>query len=76
MAVSWIRWMVDQEAEEERVKLGELIRRKDREGYFRKGSGLDEENIGERVSRKCTCGTKGIVNGHYNDTDSHRPGST
>ena len=44
MAVSSIRWMVDEKAEEqEKARLGELIRRKDEEGYFRKGNGPDEE---------------------------------
>ena len=44
MAVSSIRWMVDEKAEEhEKARLGELIRRKDEEGYFRKCSGPDDE---------------------------------
>ena len=44
MAVASIRWMVDEKAEEqEKARLGELIWRKDEEGYFRKGNGPDEE---------------------------------
>ena len=44
MAVSFIRWMVDEKAEEEeQARLAELIRRKNEEGFFRKGSGPDEK---------------------------------
>ena len=44
MAVSFIRWMVDEKAEEEeKVRLEELIRRKEEDGFFRKGSGPDEK---------------------------------
>ena len=44
MAVSQIRWMVDEKAGEmEKERISELIRRKNAEGYFRKGNGPDEE---------------------------------
>ena len=44
MAVSLVRWMVDVKAEEdEKARLRELIRRKDEEGYFRKGSGPEDK---------------------------------
>ena len=44
MAVSQIRWMVEEKAGEmEKERMSELIRQKDEEGYFRKGNGPNEE---------------------------------
>ena len=44
MAVSQIRWMVDEKVGEmENERMSDLIRRKNEEGYFRKGNGPDEE---------------------------------